>query len=259
MKLYFDDVGFDGQLQRTVGKCDTGMANVGECVYIASLITEGDRDSWYAAWSGFADGLVRQADDAFANGHRVSGRDCSLRAAEYYRQSFFWHRDDLDGKELTTAYAASVKAFRTALPLLDVTAHVLEGDTPGYLYVPDGDGPFPTILHIGGYDGIAEELYASAYTVVDRGYAFATLDGPGTGRPVRPPRADASRLGAHRPRDGRPDADATRGRPAAHRAGRPVVRWPDRTTGRVGRAAPGGDGRRPRPVRPRCGYRQTTR
>jgi hypothetical protein len=34
MKLYFDDEGFDGQLQRTVGKCDSGMANVGECLYI---------------------------------------------------------------------------------------------------------------------------------------------------------------------------------------------------------------------------------
>ncbi len=74
MKLYFDDVGFDGQLQRTVGKCDSGMANVGECLYIASQITAGDRDSWYAEWSAFADGLVQQADAALvgrAPGHRA--------------------------------------------------------------------------------------------------------------------------------------------------------------------------------------------
>ena len=44
MKLYFDDHGFDGQLQRTVGKSDAGMANVGECLYIASQIAAGDRD-----------------------------------------------------------------------------------------------------------------------------------------------------------------------------------------------------------------------
>jgi len=36
-------------------------------------------------------------------------------------------------------------------------------------------------LHIGGYDGTAEELYASAAPAVDRGYAFAALDGPGQG------------------------------------------------------------------------------
>jgi hypothetical protein len=61
MKLYFDDEGLDGQLQRTVGKCDSGMANVGECLYIASRITAGDRDSWYAERSTFAGGLVAQA------------------------------------------------------------------------------------------------------------------------------------------------------------------------------------------------------
>ena len=69
MKLYFDDEGFDGQLQRTVGKCDAGMANVGECLYIASRITAGDRDSWYTEWSAFADGLVAQADAAQQSGH----------------------------------------------------------------------------------------------------------------------------------------------------------------------------------------------
>ncbi len=46
------------------------MANVGECLYIASRIAPGDRDSWYAAWSTFADGLVAQAATAEQAGHR---------------------------------------------------------------------------------------------------------------------------------------------------------------------------------------------
>ena len=54
MKLYFDDEDFDGQLQRSVGKADSGMANVGECLAIAGQVTAGDRDSWYRSWSGFA-------------------------------------------------------------------------------------------------------------------------------------------------------------------------------------------------------------
>ena len=114
MKLYFDDEGFDGQLQRSVGKCDSGMANVGECLYIASRITPGDRDSWFREWSAFATALVEQADAALARGHTVSARTCYLRACEYHRQAFFWHRDDLDGTELRTGYAASVRAFRRA-------------------------------------------------------------------------------------------------------------------------------------------------
>ncbi len=181
MKLYFDDEGFDGQLQRTVGKCDAGMANVGECLYIASQIEAGERDSWYAAWSAFADGLVAQASAAERSGHMASAASLRLRAAEYYRQAFFWHRDDLDGKALTTAYRASVEAFRGALPHLPRPGRVVEGDTPGYLFAPAGKGPFPTILHIGGYDNTAEELYASVYPALDRGWAFVGLDGPGQG------------------------------------------------------------------------------
>lgn len=193
MKLYFDDPGFDGQLQRSVAKCDAGMANVGECLYIASQIKPGDRDSWYAAWSGFADDLVRQADKALAAGHTTSAAGCFLRAAEYYRQAFFWHRDNLDDAELSNAYAASVSAFRSALPYLRLNGVVLDGDTPGYLFTPAGEGPFPTILHIGGYDGTAEELYPSVYHALERGWAFAGLDGPGIGQvlytrrqPMRP-------------------------------------------------------------------------
>ncbi len=181
MKLYFDDEGFDGELQRTVGKCDAGMANVGECLYIASQITAGDRDSWYAAWSTFADRLVAQAATAEKAGHAVSAASLRVRAAEYYRQAFFWHREDLDGTKLTTAYRASVDAFRRALPDLPRTGRIVEGDTPGYLFAPAGAGPFPTILHIGGYDNTAEELYASAYPALDRGWAFLALDGPGQG------------------------------------------------------------------------------
>jgi hypothetical protein len=53
MRLFFEDEGFDGQLQRSVGKADSGMANVGECLTIAAQITPGDRGSWYRAWAAF--------------------------------------------------------------------------------------------------------------------------------------------------------------------------------------------------------------
>jgi hypothetical protein len=115
MKLYFDDAAFDGQLQRSVGKADAGMANVGECLAMAEQITPGDRDSWYGAWSAFATRLVNQADEAAIEGRRVSARGAYLRAAEYFRQAFFFHREDLDANELRTAYASSVRAFRAAL------------------------------------------------------------------------------------------------------------------------------------------------
>ncbi len=181
MKLYFDDEDFDGQLQRSIGKADSGMANVGECLAIAEQITPGDRESWYNAWSAFAGRLAEQGRTALNSGHRASASSVLLRAAEYYRQAFFYHRDDLDGEELRSAYRSSVKAFHDALPLLDYYAEVLTGDLSGYLFSKDPDKQLPTLLHIGGYDGIAEELYASVYPALERGYAFAAIDGPGQG------------------------------------------------------------------------------
>jgi hypothetical protein len=182
VRLYFEDDGFDGQLQRSIGKADSGMANVGECLAIASQVTPGDRDSWSRAWMAFGSRLREQADAALKAGHTVSARGAYLRATEYFRQAFFFHRDDLDGAELRTAYPASVQAFRAALPLLAHPARVLPGAFPGYLFTPAGPArPRPVILHIGGYDGTAEELYASAGPALERGYAFAAVDGPGQG------------------------------------------------------------------------------
>lgn len=194
MKLFFDDASFDGQLQRSVGMADSGMANVGECLAIAAQVEPGDRDSWLAAWSGFAGRLARHADEALAAGHRVTARGRNLRAAEYYRQASFFHREDLDGAPLRESYAGATKAFRAALGLLDHPARALTDPFPGYLHLPaEGAGPFPLILHLGGYDGTAEELFASAHHALARGFAFAAIDGPGQGatlydrrEPMRP-------------------------------------------------------------------------
>jgi Esterase FrsA-like len=182
LKLFFDDTSFDGQLQRSVGMADSGVANVGECLAIAEQIEPGSRDSWLSAWSGFATRLTMRGDEALSAGHPVSARGAYLRAAEYYRQAFFFHREDLDAPELRDSYGAAVRAFRAALELLDRPARVISDPYPGYLFLPDdGPGPFPALLHLGGYDGTAEELFASVHHALARGYAFAALDGPGQG------------------------------------------------------------------------------
>jgi pimeloyl-ACP methyl ester carboxylesterase len=181
VKLYFDDESFDGQLQRSMGKT-SDMASVGECLAIAERITPGDRDSWYRAWSDFATRLFDQGAQALDAGRRASARSLFLRSTEYFRQAFFFHRDDLDGRELRSAYPASVRAFRAALPLLGHRAEVLSDGLSGYFFAPrESGGGLPTILHLGGYDGTAEELYDAVEPALARGYAVAAVDGPGQG------------------------------------------------------------------------------
>ena len=73
-----------------------------------------------------------------------------------------------------------MKAFRDALPLLDYHAEVLADGLSGYLFtLGHAGGRLPVLLHVGGYDGTAEELSASASPALERGYAFAAIDGPG--------------------------------------------------------------------------------
>jgi pimeloyl-ACP methyl ester carboxylesterase len=158
------------------------MANVGECLSIAERVVPGDRETWYSAWSAFAQGLSQRGDEARRQGNRVSARGAYLRAAEYFRQAFFFHRDDLEGVQLRNAYRSGVEAFRAALDLFDDEARILSGRLSGYLFSSrDVSGPCPTILHIGGYDGTAEELYAAVYPALARGYTFVAVDGPGQG------------------------------------------------------------------------------
>ena len=181
MKLYFDDESFDGQLQRSVGKADSGMANVGECLAIAGQITPGDRDSWYRAWFDFAARLVEPGRRG-GQGRAPGQRPRRLPAGGGVLPAGLLLPPRRPGRgRAQSAYASSVLAFRSALGHLD-PGRVLSGAVPGYLFTPGpGRWPASVILHIGGYDGTAEELYASVPAALDRGYAFAALDGPGQG------------------------------------------------------------------------------
>ena len=163
MKLYFDDEAFDGQLQRSVGKADSGMANIGECLAIAGQITGGDRDSWYRAWSGFADRLVEQGRCGPRG--RPSGERPRLPSSVPPSTS---DRPSSSTATIWTVASSALRTRRASAPsgmcFRSSTYHaeVLSGDVSGYFFAPsDAGGPRPTILHIGGYDGTAEELFAS--------------------------------------------------------------------------------------------------
>jgi len=177
---------YDGQFQRTLLASYAGFADLGEAFATAREIGRPDADRWYNSWFGRAEAVRGIAAAAIAAGHRASARSAYLRAAEYYRQSYFFLRSDLADPSLQRAYTAQVAAFTAAIPLLDL--HVETFAVPyagatlkGYFFAPDDSGtPRPTVLAPCGYDSTAEGLvYLTG--PLERGYNAVVFEGPGQG------------------------------------------------------------------------------
>ena len=179
---------FDEQFQRTLAAATVGCADLGEALATAERIIPGDLDSWYQEWRRTGDRISAEAEESLSAGHTLDAADCYLRASEYYRQAFFFARDDLDAARLHDAYGAHRQAFRAALPLLsvDVTAVAIpyqDISLQGYLCRPDTSAtPRPTVICPAGYDSTAEAGYSlSAIAAVRRGMNCLVYEGPGQG------------------------------------------------------------------------------
>lgn len=188
MTRFIKDDDFDDQFARTLSAAASGCADLGEALATADRIVPGDLDSWYQEWAQTAGQVRDEADDSVDAGHLASGSECYLRASEYYRQAFYYVRDDLDSPVLLDTYAAHRASFLAALSALPFPADAVEipyQDTTlnGYLFRPDDeDRPRPTVIAPAGYDSTAEAGYA--FTAVDalrRGLNCLVFEGPGQG------------------------------------------------------------------------------
>lgn len=148
-------------------------------------VPEPAAEPWYHAWTELANEQLSMAETAQAKGHKVTAREAFLRASGYFRESAFFLDHSLPAK--VEAYVRSRDAFHAAIPLLDIRVqHVTvpwQGhELPGYLLLPNGPGPHPGIVFIGGADATKEEVYfIGGRRLVDRGYAVLLMDGPGQG------------------------------------------------------------------------------
>ncbi|MDT0352174.1 alpha/beta hydrolase family protein [Pseudonocardia charpentierae] len=188
MARFIDDDELNEQFQRTLTAAARGGADLGEALAVASRITPGDFGSWAAEWTAAAGKAQTEAHASQEAGDLVSARRAYLRAAEYYRQTFFFARTDLDDPTLHSAYAGHVAAFRAALPLLACSTTPMDFERDGiavhgYLLRPDGsDLPRPTVIAPAGYDSTAEAGYSvTAVSALERGMNCLVLEGPGQG------------------------------------------------------------------------------
>jgi len=186
-RIFFRNASYDGQFARTLAAALVDAADLGEAWATARRIGSLNGASWHDAWSRAA-GIAHSAGDAaLAAGRRVSARKAFLRASEYWRQSYYFIRSDLDDPRLQAAYRGHVEAFLAAKDLMDHhVEHVripYEGTTiPGYLHTVDSTGaPRPTLLFPCGYDSTAEAGWLQVPAALERGYNTLVFEGPGQG------------------------------------------------------------------------------
>jgi pimeloyl-ACP methyl ester carboxylesterase len=189
----FRDDEFNYQLIRALGVADYGGSTVGECLSVATEITDGSPVSWARAFERLAQRIEDRARTCLAAGRRVSARDHFLRSSTYYRTSEYY-ADGSDGRSHETG-ERSRECFTEAAALLDPPVELIdvpfEGRSlPGYLVRPPArrgadssagpPPPRPTLVGVGGFDSSAEELYFHLGAPgAERGWNVFVFDGPG--------------------------------------------------------------------------------
>ncbi|MGD0854608.1 MAG: alpha/beta fold hydrolase [Dehalococcoidia bacterium] len=178
---------FEFFFQWITGAQTSGCAEGGECFYTASMIKDGDGESWYNAFTGMGSRAEKRAEISSAGGHPVSARESYLRAYAYYRASIAFLDPFTDPRHLEL-YHKAVECFQKAAamfgpPILPLKIP-FEGRTlPGYLIRPANDDiKRKTLLMIGGADTFVEDLYGYVGpAAVKRNYNLVIVDLPGQG------------------------------------------------------------------------------
>lgn len=219
----FRDDEFNYQLIRALGVADYGGSTVGECLAVASEISDGSPQSWASAFDQMAQRVEAKGRVCLAAGHRVSGRDHLLRASTYYRTAEYYADGVSDdslrmGARSQACFAIGASLFEPPVELIEVPFE--QGSLPGYFVSPPGSevtgggGSRPTLIGVGGFDSSAEELYFHLGAPgAERGWNVFVFDGPGQPGCMR----------SHPAMTFRPDYEVPLGAVIDHLSGRPDV------------------------------------
>ena len=182
----FSGADFDYEARIMLGAAATGIGDVGLVLATIDRITDGDKQSWFDAWTGTAAELARQGRAAAAAGNAHTASWALLAAAEYYGKALVMVDGLADQSVLLPTFRehrrcwegmvdASGGAFlRVDVPYEDTTL-------PGYLLRPDASGAArPTFVMTNGSDGTLPGLLGyGAAEALSRGWNAFLFDGPG--------------------------------------------------------------------------------
>lgn len=186
-RYHFQNPSFDFFFQWLAGTQSNTGAELGEAMYAASNMRDGDAESWYREFTALGQRVEARGNASLAQGHRVSARESYLRSYIYYRAApaFLNPRTD---ERYRQAYQKARAFFRQAGQLMDPPLELAEipfegKRLPGY-FASAGTGAAPgkTLFMIGGGDTFVEDLYFYIVpAALRRGYNVFFVDLPGQG------------------------------------------------------------------------------
>ncbi len=189
MGFLFQDDLHDGLGTWLLGYIPYGGADFGEVAAVAQAVGNGDDSAFYEAFVAAGDGMVREAEDTLARGHRSSARELFLRASAFYGKSYHPIFGKPVDPRLLAAFAKQIAAFDQGLGLSDPPIRPLripfEGASMAAYLIPavgHAHDVRPLLILNNGYDATITDMYfASAVAASRRGYHVLMFDGPGQG------------------------------------------------------------------------------
>ncbi len=141
-------------------------------------------DEWCQKFSAEAADREAFGDEAMAQGCRLTAAEAWSQAALLYHLAGMYFISDME--QFRQAHRCKVAAYAKAAPLLCPPAERVEVDfqgvrMPGYLTRPLGVDRPPVVILFNGFEGVKEEGQQRLSTLLDRGLATFTWDGPGRG------------------------------------------------------------------------------
>ena len=139
---------------------------------------------WLPVWMKVGDMFQQWGEEALNAKHPVSAGEFFMKATLAYHWAQFLHFHDLEGKE--RAQQAKVSVYAKARPLLDPPIQPMEVSFEGVsmpveIRYPAGRGPHPAVIFVDGTDSTKEENYVVGNSLLVRGLAVVSFDGPGQG------------------------------------------------------------------------------
>jgi 2,6-dihydroxypseudooxynicotine hydrolase len=152
--------------------------------YAAALDALDNDGDWFDFWMEVSRRYEELGTAAHEAGNDVSAGEWLWHAAlsAHYAQFMWFH----DPARREAGQHAKVALYRSAAPFMAPAAERVDipfenTSIPAYLRRPEGDGPAPCVVLIGGLESTKEESYRFEEMCLRRGLATMAFDGPGQG------------------------------------------------------------------------------